>query len=195
MSNVSDILEAFCWRCKVHEIWKPRSTPAEQPLSRLHSQAAVFNVVYQSKNSAVPSVQKINETIQYLDENEFWRKNPLTLFTNHKDPTVIETIKALQSPEILNLWNKEVPCNRQDDKVSNKPNGGQKEDPSVENFENGKDVFIPDASSVKRVEMNVVKEKGDNSSVPQNMELLRKRQNNTAAKENAPKSQNLKMGK
>ncbi|KAM3171252.1 hypothetical protein ACTXT7_016991 [Hymenolepis weldensis] len=109
MTNLCEILEAFCWRCKIHEIWKPNPSSSDDILRRMHSEAAVFNAVYRCKNSTVPTEEKINQTIKFLEENEFWRTNSLSLFANHKDPGVIRVVKILQKQEVRDIWNGEVP--------------------------------------------------------------------------------------
>ncbi|VDL63514.1 unnamed protein product [Hymenolepis diminuta] len=135
MTNLCEILEAFCWRCKIHEIWKPNPSSSDDILRRMHSEAAVFNAVYRCKNSTVPTEEKINQTIKFLEENEFWRTNSLSLFSNHKDPGVIRVAKILQKQEVRDIWNGEVPSKFA---KNSKEQSNQNEQTSVNNIEESK---------------------------------------------------------
>lgn len=105
MASLCEVLEAFCWRCKIQAIWEHKPGPFNDILHRLHAEAAVFNAVYRCKNSTVPTAEKINQTIKFLEENDFWRRNSLSLFASYKDPYILRTVKILQTQEVRDIWN------------------------------------------------------------------------------------------
>ena len=104
MTSMCELLEAFCWKSKIQTIWKSKPEPHDDFLKRLHAEAAVFNAVYRCKNSTVPSYEKITQTIKFLEENDFWRTNSLSLFAGSSYQGVIRTVKKLQSQSIRDLW-------------------------------------------------------------------------------------------
>ncbi|VDN96830.1 unnamed protein product [Rodentolepis nana] len=98
----------------------------------MHSEAAVFNAVYRCKNSSVPTEEKIHQTIKFLEENEFWRTNSLSLFANHKDPGVVRVVKILQKQEVRDIWNGEEPCEHKGNSKEQSNQNGKKPSNNVE---------------------------------------------------------------
>lgn len=109
MANFAETLEKFCKKSKLQSIWKNRPDLFDQVVKRIHSEAAVFTAVNRCKSAACPSFEKINQTIQFLEQNDFWRLNALSLYSHTKDPNVIKTLKLLQLPPVRCIWRSTSP--------------------------------------------------------------------------------------
>ncbi len=106
MASFSETLEKFCRSSKVQSIWKSKTDPFDHVIKRIHSEAAVFDAVNRNKTTNSPPVEKINETIQFLEQNDFWRLNAFSLYANTKDPNILRTLKLLQAQPIRDIWRK-----------------------------------------------------------------------------------------
>ncbi|KAG5451977.1 hypothetical protein CSKR_112042 [Clonorchis sinensis] len=105
MSTVSELVENFCWKSKTRSVWKAEPDLLDNAMARIHSEAAVTDAILRSKNTTVPSLEKISKTVKFLEQNSFWRSNPFSLVSGAEDdPAVARATRRLQMKCIRDLW-------------------------------------------------------------------------------------------
>ncbi|BHF57550.1 hypothetical protein SprV_0100049200 [Sparganum proliferum] len=104
MTSLPEMLEKFCWRSKIQSIWKNEPDLFDEAITHIHSEAAVFDAIIRSKNATLPSWEKITQTIQFLEQNTFWRSNPFSLLTNFDDPQLALIVKKLKIQDVKDIW-------------------------------------------------------------------------------------------
>ncbi|CAL8075141.1 unnamed protein product [Calicophoron daubneyi] len=105
MSTVSEMMEKFCWKSKTRSVWKNDPDLFDDAMARIHSEAAVFDAIIRSKNTTVPSLEKISRTVKFLEQNSFWRSNPFSLVSGtDDDPALARATSQLQMKSIRDLW-------------------------------------------------------------------------------------------
>ncbi|TGZ71682.1 hypothetical protein CRM22_002514 [Opisthorchis felineus] len=105
MSTVSELVENFCWKSKTRSVWKDEPDLLDNAMARIHSEAAVTDAILRSKNTTVPSLEKISKTVKFLEQNSFWRSNPFSLVSGAEDdPAVARATRRLQMKCIRDLW-------------------------------------------------------------------------------------------
>ncbi|KAF8570385.1 hypothetical protein P879_01624 [Paragonimus westermani] len=106
MNTVAELVEKFCWKSKTRSVWKDEPDLLDDAIARIHSEAAVFDAIIRSKNTTVPSLEKISRTVKFLEQNSFWRSNPFSLVTGTgDDPALARTTSLLQMKSVRDLWN------------------------------------------------------------------------------------------
>lgn len=106
MSTVTDMMERFCWKSKARSVWKEDPDLFDIAMARIHSEAAVFDAIIRSKNTAIPSLEKIARTVAFLEQNSFWRSNPFSLVAGtDEDPELARVLNRLQMQSVRDLWN------------------------------------------------------------------------------------------
>ncbi|VDP93002.1 unnamed protein product [Echinostoma caproni] len=99
------MMERFCWKSKTRSVWKDQPDLLDDAMARIHSEAAVFDAIIRSKNTAVPSLEKITRTVQFLEQNSFWRSNPFSLVAGTEDdPALAQATSRLQMKSVRDLW-------------------------------------------------------------------------------------------
>ncbi|KAA3680523.1 uncharacterized protein DEA37_0005675 [Paragonimus westermani] len=105
MNTVAELVEKFCWKSKTRSVWKDEPDLLDDAIARIHSEAAVFDAIIRSKNTTVPSLEKISRTVKFLEQNSFWRSNPFSLVTGTgDDPALARTTSLLQMKSVRDLW-------------------------------------------------------------------------------------------
>lgn len=105
MNTVADLVERFCWKSKTRSVWRDDPDLLDEAVARIHSEAAVFDAIIRSKNTTVPSLEKISKTVKFLEQNSFWRSNPFSLVTGtENDPALVRTTSRLQTKWVRELW-------------------------------------------------------------------------------------------
>ncbi|THD23768.1 hypothetical protein D915_005362 [Fasciola hepatica] len=105
MNTVVEMMERFCWKSKTRSVWKDQPDLLDDAMARIHSEAAVFDAIIRSKNTTVPSLEKIARTVKFLEQNSFWRSNLLSLVTGTEDdPALAQATSRLQMKSVRDLW-------------------------------------------------------------------------------------------
>ncbi|KAA0200420.1 hypothetical protein FBUS_11432 [Fasciolopsis buskii] len=105
MNTVVEMMERFCWKSKTRSVWKDQPDLLDDAMARIHSEAAVFDAIIRSKNTTVPSLEKITRTVKFLEQNSFWRSNPFSLVAGTEDdPVLAQATSRLQMKSVRDLW-------------------------------------------------------------------------------------------
>ncbi|CAH8547382.1 unnamed protein product [Heterobilharzia americana] len=105
MNTINEIIEIFFWKSQSGCIWQENPDLFDDTIAQIHSEAAVFDAILQSKKPGVPSLEKITNTVKFLKHNNFWRSNPFSLYTTKENDLIhIKVITKLQKKHITDLW-------------------------------------------------------------------------------------------
>lgn len=106
MNTVAELVERFCWKSKTRSVWRDDPDLLDEAVAHIHSEAAVFDAIIRSKNTTVPTLEKISKTVKFLEQNNFWRSNPFSLVAGiDNDPALVNATSQLQTKKIRDLWN------------------------------------------------------------------------------------------